>query len=426
MMVDSENQKSVLAIDMLSRMTQQQSLQDENAKSIHFVYVAIGKSQRRLDEITQLLERSGAMKSTTIVGTTDEDSITMQYLTPFSALNLAQLYSEQNHHDQDIVMVFDDLSHHSSVTGELIDMLSLSSNASSSTKRHKLKTRESTQHAYSQMFLPNHVALLESMGQFKHGGAITALALASSGQVVDPSESILKGFNAALISAADDWFYLEDDKTNYPSIRSISSNELVSNANAIISWMKEDCLGGKSIRGAPFQCPTQWKLVHQIQKCLIESVQAYQRVDLARQFGIDAEPEDLNMVDWKEAVHDFWRQKPFDHLNDVCDDGANSKECRTKNQQEVMILGLYMLLHAQDTLLVLLNPISKEEKKSKFDFFTPALSQVSVWETIEQYREHLLQSNATLYQTFVTSVKDDTSYHHQDIVLEFKKYCESV
>jgi F-type H+-transporting ATPase subunit alpha len=97
-----------LTLDIISRHVKL-SL-DAGIEPPHFVYVAVGKSFSRLQQIHQFLEETVALPYVTIVASSDRDSLIMQYLAPFTGCAIAEYFMKQS--PSKSVVVYDDLATH--------------------------------------------------------------------------------------------------------------------------------------------------------------------------------------------------------------------------------------------------------------------------------------------------------------------------
>lgn len=132
------------------------------------VYAAIGKRRADIKEIEAFFKREGILDRVVIVATSSMDAPGFIYLTPYSAMTIAEYFKNQG---QNVVVVFDDLSTHARFYRE----------ASLLAKR--FPGRES----YPGDIFAVHARLLERAGNFKKGN--TQRIGESEGQKVRESEN---------------------------------------------------------------------------------------------------------------------------------------------------------------------------------------------------------------------------------------------
>jgi F-type H+/Na+-transporting ATPase subunit alpha len=129
------------------------------------IYAAIGKHWQDLSSIKKALAPACKSKNAIIVSSNAHDAPGLIYLTPFTAMTIAEYFKDQG---QDVFVVFDDLSTHAKAYREL------------SLLGQRFPGRES----YPGDMFFTHARLLERAGSFIHsekgGVCITALAAAET------------------------------------------------------------------------------------------------------------------------------------------------------------------------------------------------------------------------------------------------------
>lgn len=114
------------------------------------IYAAIGKKRTDIKKIEQSLTDQGIEKSALIVATTSYDSPSLIFLTPFTAMTIAEYFRDKG---RNVVVIFDDLSTHARFYREI----------------SLLAKRFPGRDSYPGDIFYTHARLLERAGNFKHG-----------------------------------------------------------------------------------------------------------------------------------------------------------------------------------------------------------------------------------------------------------------
>ncbi len=157
------------------------------------VYVCIGQKRSSLAQITEVLEKNGAMEYTTIVAATASTTAAEQFLAPYAGQAIAEYFLAQG---KDVLIVFDDLTKHAQAYREISLLL----------------RRPSGREAYPGDVFYLHSRLLERacrLNEDHGGGSITALPIIET-QANDVSAFIPTN----VISITDGQIYLEADLFN--------------------------------------------------------------------------------------------------------------------------------------------------------------------------------------------------------------------
>ena len=129
------------------------------------VYTAIGKRRSEIKQITAQLYQQGVLENVVIVASTASDVSSMIYLTPYTAMTVAEYFRDKG---QDVVIIMDDLSIH----GQAYREISL------------LSQRFPGRDSYPGDIFFTHAQLLERAGNFKHPEkkqvSITCLPIATT------------------------------------------------------------------------------------------------------------------------------------------------------------------------------------------------------------------------------------------------------
>ncbi len=128
------------------------------------IYAGIAKKKQSLKKVENLFEKHGISGNTVIVGSSSSDPIANIYLTPYTAMTIAEYFRDKG---RDVLLVLDDLSAHAKYYREM-SLLS-----------KKFPGRDS----YPGDIFYAHARLLERAGNFKMDGkisSITCLPVAAS------------------------------------------------------------------------------------------------------------------------------------------------------------------------------------------------------------------------------------------------------
>ena len=97
---DRQTGKTSIAIDTII---------NQKGKNVYCVYCAIGQKASSAAALIDILEKQGAMEYTFVILASASDSAALQYITPFSAVAMAEHFMHQG---KDVLVVYDDLSKH--------------------------------------------------------------------------------------------------------------------------------------------------------------------------------------------------------------------------------------------------------------------------------------------------------------------------
>ncbi|KAJ0396409.1 hypothetical protein P43SY_001739 [Pythium insidiosum] len=257
--------KTRLALDAIAhQVAQARATQQEPP---HFVYVCVGKSPARVQQLLQSLEACGALAHTTIVSADERDSLILQYLAPFAGCAVAE-YMMRHGPTPRSVVVYDDLAAHTTVVEALV---------------HTLRLPKA-----SQLSLSAHAVLLERSAQLRGDASLTTFALADA---PDASSGVGSELKDRLLALADDAVELESKLARqrvYPPI--------------------DVLLPGASIRGPPFQSAALWAAMNRLRHRINEASQRKESIDAAAQLGLELEPEDGEVLEFQELVRQFFAQ----------------------------------------------------------------------------------------------------------------------
>ncbi|MBQ4154795.1 MAG: F0F1 ATP synthase subunit alpha [Clostridia bacterium] len=97
---DRQTGKTVIATDTII---------NQKGKDVICIYVAIGQKNTSVVQLTNDLEKAGAMEYTIVVSASASESAPLQYIAPYSGCAMAEHFREQG---KDVLIVYDDLSKH--------------------------------------------------------------------------------------------------------------------------------------------------------------------------------------------------------------------------------------------------------------------------------------------------------------------------
>ncbi|GLE05321.1 hypothetical protein PINS_up014334 [Pythium insidiosum] len=281
--------KTRLVLDTIAHQVAQAHAKQEEPP--HFVYVCMGKSPARVQQLLQSLEQCGALPHATIVSADERDSLILQYLAPFAGCAIAEYMMHHGATPRSVV-VYDDLATHTTVVEALVQTLRLPKAA--------------------QLSLSAHAVLLERSAQLRGSASLTTFALADA---PDASSGIGSELKERLLALSDDAVELESGLARqrvYPPINVL--------------------LPGASIRGPPFQSAALWTAMNRMRHRINEASQVKESIDVAAQLGLEIEPEDAEVLEFQELVRQFFSQPD-----------ATAKDETARLSETEKELGVYLL-----------------------------------------------------------------------------------
>ncbi|NQZ65969.1 MAG: ATP F0F1 synthase subunit alpha [Mycoplasmatales bacterium] len=181
-------------------------------KNLKVIYVSIGQKQSSINKIYKILTDHNAMKNVALIMAKPELKLS-QYLSPYVGMAYAESLRMKN---EDILIVFDDLSKHANIYREM------------SLNIDKPGGRE----AYPSDLFYAHSKLLEKSGKFIKkigGGSITALPIS---ETIDSDFSTLLSTN--LISITDGQIVLDSSLAKDGSYPAINIGKSVSRTGSTV------------------------------------------------------------------------------------------------------------------------------------------------------------------------------------------------
>lgn len=175
---DRQTGKTSVAID---------TMLNQARSKVVCIYCAIGQRGDAVSRVIRALENGNMMTRSVVISAGDEESPGVAYIAPYAAMAMAEYFSDQG---QDVLIVFDDMTHHARAYRELSLLL----------------RRPPGREAFPGDIFYVHARLLERAGQFTQdagGGSITALPV-----VETQAENLSAYIPTNLISITDGQIYL--------------------------------------------------------------------------------------------------------------------------------------------------------------------------------------------------------------------------
>ena len=123
---DRQTGKSAIAID---------TILNQRDQNVLCVYCAIGQRASSVAKVVANLTENGAMDYTVVVVTEGNDAPGLAYIAPYAATSIAEHFMEAG---RDVLIVYDDLTHHARAYRELSLALAPAARARSVSRRHLL------------------------------------------------------------------------------------------------------------------------------------------------------------------------------------------------------------------------------------------------------------------------------------------------
>ena len=188
---DRQTGKTSLCVDAMLNQAQ---------SDVICIYCAVGQRGDVVAKVIGALRAADMLGRVIVMAAGDEDATGLAYIAPYSAMAMAEYFSRQG---RDVLIVFDDLTHHARSYRELSLLL----------------RRPPGREAFPGDIFYIHARLLERAGQFADavgGGSITAL-----GVVETQAENLSAYIPTNLISITDGQIYLSPRlvrKNQFPAV----------------------------------------------------------------------------------------------------------------------------------------------------------------------------------------------------------------
>ncbi len=175
---DRQIGKTAVAVD---------TILNQKDEDVICIYCSIGKESTSVAKVINDLKRYGAMKYTIVVIATGEDTPGKNFIAPYAATSMGEYFMEKG---QDVLVVYDDLTHHARSYRELSLLL----------------RRPPAREAYPGDIFYIHSRLLERSTHLKDklgGGSLTALPI-----IETQAQNIAAYIPTNLVSITDGQIYL--------------------------------------------------------------------------------------------------------------------------------------------------------------------------------------------------------------------------
>ncbi len=188
---DRQTGKTSIAID---------TILNQKDTGVLCIYCAIGQRGDAVAKVVGAIRAGDMMENTVVVAAGDEEAPGLAYISPYAAMTMAEYFAETG---RDVLVVFDDLTHHARSYRELSLLL----------------RRPPGREAFPGDIFYVHARLLERAGQFAEtvgGGSITALPV-----VETQAENLSAYIPTNLISITDGQIYLSPRqvrKNRFPAV----------------------------------------------------------------------------------------------------------------------------------------------------------------------------------------------------------------
>jgi len=188
---DRQTGKTSIAIDTILNQVR---------SAVTCIYCAIGQRGDAVSRAIGALRKGNMMARSVVMSAGDEETPGLAYIAPYAAMAMAEYFSDQG---QDVLVIFDDLTHHARSYRELSLLL----------------RRPPGREAFPGDIFYVHARLLERAGQFTEeagGGSITALPV-----VETQAENLSAYIPTNLISITDGQIYLSPRlvrKNQFPAV----------------------------------------------------------------------------------------------------------------------------------------------------------------------------------------------------------------
>ena len=195
---DRQTGKTAIAID---------TILNQQGQDVVCVYCAIGQRAAAVAKAVATLRKKGALEYTVVVVTEGNDAPGLAYIAPYAATSIAEFFMEQG---QDVLIVYDDLTHHARAYRELSLLL----------------RRPPGREAFPGDIFYIHSRLLERSTHLKEelgGGSLTALPI-----IETEAQNISAYIPTNLISITDGQIYLSPSLFDLGVLPAVDASKSVS------------------------------------------------------------------------------------------------------------------------------------------------------------------------------------------------------
>jgi F-type H+-transporting ATPase subunit alpha len=260
---DRNTGKTTIAIDTII---------NQKGKNVYCIYCAIGQKNSKIAQLVERLKEKGAMDYTIVINASASDSVTEQYISPYTAVTIGEYFRDNG---MDALVIFDDLTKHAWAYRQLSLILK----------------RPSGREAYPGDVFYLHSRLLERAARLKDsygGGSLSALPIIET-QTGDISSYIPTN----LISITDGQIFLESDLF-FSGIRP-----------AINIGLSVSRVGSNA----------QEKSMKKVAGSLKLEMAQFRDLAAFSQFGSDLDEETKKVLQKGERLTQILRQKPYSPMS---------------------------------------------------------------------------------------------------------------
>ena len=269
---DRATGKTAIALDTIISQANQnkaaEKAKDGSYRPLYCIYVAVGQKNSNVARAIAILEQAGAMPYTIVVSAPASDTAANQFLAPYSGAAMGEWFMD---HNQDALIVYDDLSKHAVAYRQVSLVLK----------------RPSGREAYPGDVFYLHSRLLERSARVSEdygGGSLTALPIIET-QAGDVSAYIPTN----VISITDGQIYLETDLFNQGIRPAVSVGLSVSRVGSA----------------------AQIKAMKQVAGKIKLDLAQYRELAAFAQFGSDLDPETKKRLERGQRVVELFKQAQY-------------------------------------------------------------------------------------------------------------------
>ncbi len=259
---DRQTGKTTLAVD---------AILNQHDQEVICIYCAIGQRAQAVARVIARLREWDAMKYCIVVSATGDYPTGLQFVAPYAATTLGEWFMNQG---QDVLIVYDDLTHHADAYRELSLLL----------------RRPPGREAYPGDVFYLHSRLLEratQLNQEKGGGSLTALPIAET-----QAQNISAYIPTNLISITDGQLYLSPERFQRGELPAVDIGKSVSR------------VGGKA------QLPAYREVVGQLKLAYAQ----YEELETFARFGTRLDDRTRQAIERGRRVRELLKQDEGDAL----------------------------------------------------------------------------------------------------------------
>ncbi len=259
---DRQTGKTTLAVD---------TILNQHDQDVICIYCAIGQRAQAVARVVARLRERDAMKYCIVVSATGDSPAGLQFIAPYAVTTVGEWFMSQG---RDVLVVYDDLSHHADAYRELSLLL----------------RRPPGREAYPGDVFYLHSRLLERATQLnreKGGGSLTALPIAET-----QAQNISAYIPTNLISITDGQLYLSPERFQRGELPAVDIGKSVSR------------VGGKA------QLPAYREVVGQLKLAYAQ----YEELETFARFGTRLDDRIRQIIERGRRVRELLKQDEGDAL----------------------------------------------------------------------------------------------------------------